>query len=338
MSSTLRIEKKSITDMPVDCIVNAANSRLQRGGGVCGTIFAAAGPDELQKACNAIGGCHTGEAVITPGFRLKAPYIVHGVGPIWQGGNQNEERMLYACYQNAMKIAYAKGCRSIAFPLISSGSYGYPVREAWRVAIAAILESPYQMDVTIAVIDDRSLQMGMSILKDRVTRKSNADKEFQFFWHEYDMYGEFSQWFYSPFVVEGIRYETAEQYMMSRKALLCEDLIRYALILNEPDPARCKKLGREVRNFEKYQSQWEACREEVIYHGNLAKFRQNETAKEVLLSTGDKILAEASPIDAVWGIGMDARDPRCRDPQKWNGENLLGKALMRVRDMLRKEG
>ena len=164
MAGTLHIRKQSITEMDVDCIVNAANSQLRQGGGVCGAIFAAAGARELQAACDALGHCPTGEAVITPGFKLKAKYIVHAVGPIWQGGNHNEEKLLYNCYQNAMKVAYAKGCRSIAFPLISSGIYGYPVKEAWRVAIRAIQESPYDMDVTIAVIDDRALQLGTSIL------------------------------------------------------------------------------------------------------------------------------------------------------------------------------
>ena len=174
MAGTLRIRKQSITEMDVDCIVNAANRQLRHGGGVCGAIFAAAGARELQAACDALGHCPTGEAVITPGFKLKAKYIVHAVGPIWQGGNYNEGKLLYNCYQNAMKVAYAKGCRSIAFPLISSGIYGYPVKEAWRVAIRAIRESPYDMDVTIAVIDDRVLQLGTSILSQEAKTASPA--------------------------------------------------------------------------------------------------------------------------------------------------------------------
>ena len=172
MAGTLRIRKQSITEMDVDCIVNAANSQLRHGGGVCGAIFAAAGARELQAACDALGHCTTGEAVITPGFKLKAKYIVHAVGPIWQGGNYNEEKLLYRCYQNAMKVAYTKGCRSIAFPLISSGIYGYPVEDAWRVAIKAIQESPYEMDVIIAVIDDQALQLGTSILSQEVKTSS----------------------------------------------------------------------------------------------------------------------------------------------------------------------
>ena len=174
MAGTLRIQKQSITEMDVDCIVNAANSQLRRGGGVCGAIFAAAGASQLQAACDALGHCTTGEAVITPGFKLKAKYIVHAVGPIWQGGHHNEENLLYRCYQNAMKVAYTKGCRSIAFPLISSGIYGYPVKGAWHVAIKAIRESPFDMDVTIAVIDDRALQLGTSILSQEAKTASPA--------------------------------------------------------------------------------------------------------------------------------------------------------------------
>ena len=174
MAGTLRIQKQSITEMDVDCIVNAANSQLRHGGGVCGAIFAAAGASQLQAACDVLGHCPTGEAVITPGFKLKAKYIVHAVGPIWQGGSHNEETLLYSCYQNAMKVAYTKGCRSIAFPLISSGIYGYPVKDAWRVAIKAIQESPYDMDVTIAVIDDNALQLGTSILSQEAKPASPA--------------------------------------------------------------------------------------------------------------------------------------------------------------------
>ena len=174
MAGTLRIQKQSITEMDVDCIVNAANSQLRRGGGVCGAIFAAAGASQLQAACDALGHCTTGEAVITPGFKLKAKYIVHAVGPIWQGGNYNEGKLLYNCYQNAMKVACAKGCHSIAFPLISSGIYGYPAKDAWRVAIRAIRESPFDMDVTIAVIDDRALQLGTSILSQEAKTASPA--------------------------------------------------------------------------------------------------------------------------------------------------------------------
>jgi O-acetyl-ADP-ribose deacetylase (regulator of RNase III) len=127
-----------ITSMKTDAIVNAANSMLQMGGGVCGAIFRAAGAIELQKACNEIGRCETGQAVITKGFQLPAQYIIHTVGPIWCGGTNAEEDRLSACYRNSLQLAKKHHLTSIAFPLISSGIYAYPKEAALQVAIDSI--------------------------------------------------------------------------------------------------------------------------------------------------------------------------------------------------------
>ena len=333
MAGTLTIKKEDITKMAVDCIVNAANNQLKHGGGVCGAIFSAAGAKELQTACDAIGMCGTGHTAVTPGFKLKAKYIIHAVGPRWQDGKHYEAEMLYNCYKCAMMDAQERNCHSIAFPLISSGIYGYPVKEAWEIAIRAIRDcqeahADYQLDATIAVISDDALKLGNSILA-----RKEAPSQFVFFWHEYDQYGVFSQWFKYSFVIEGIRYETAEQYMMAKKALLAGDLQSYALIMNEPDPSKCKKLGKQVKNLD--VAAWDRCKEEIVYHDNLAKFSQNEKAQYYLLSTGDKILAEASPYDTIWGIGLEASDFDSTNPDRWPGKNLLGKVLMRVREELR---
>ena len=136
----LSLIRCDITTLQVDAIVNAANSALAPGGGVCGAIFKAAGYQELDAACKAIGGCSTGQAVITGGFALPAKYVIHTVGPIWHGGDRNEPQLLRDCYLNSLKLAAARGCQSIAFPLISSGIYGYPKKEAFKIAIAAIEE------------------------------------------------------------------------------------------------------------------------------------------------------------------------------------------------------
>lgn len=151
----LEIIRNDITKMKTDAIVNAANSRLKQGGGVCGAIFAAAGADKLQAECDRIGYCDVGDAVITGGFALPAKHIIHAVGPVWQGGDHHEEKLLTSSYTNALILAKENGCSSIAFPLISSGVFGYPKDKALQVAISAIgaflLEN--DMNVYLVVFD-----------------------------------------------------------------------------------------------------------------------------------------------------------------------------------------
>jgi O-acetyl-ADP-ribose deacetylase (regulator of RNase III) len=144
--------------METDVIVNAANSDLRMGGGVCGAIFAAAGAEQLQAECSRIGHCDTGEAVITGGYDLPASYIIHAVGPIWQGGSQGEERLLHSSYTRSLELAMKHNCSSIAFPLISSGIYGYPKDQALRIAISAIGEFllKFDMEVYLVVFDRRA--------------------------------------------------------------------------------------------------------------------------------------------------------------------------------------
>ncbi len=129
-----------ITTLTVDAVVNAANEQLAPGGGVCGAIHRAAGP-ELARACAAVGPCPTGQARITPGFRLPARFVVHAVGPVWRGGEAGEPALLASAYRSALQLANDGGLTSIAFPAISTGIYGYPVAAATRVAVTAVRES-----------------------------------------------------------------------------------------------------------------------------------------------------------------------------------------------------
>ena len=171
MKSTIEIRKTGITDLNSDAIVNAANSQLLEGGGVCGAIFSAAGSNELADACSEIGGCETGNAVITPGFNLESKYIIHAVGPIWRGGDDNEEELLYNAYRHSLILAKENDCRSIGFPVISSGIYGYPKEEAWQVAVRAcrdfIDDNPdYPICITFAVLSEESKNLGEKTLSE----------------------------------------------------------------------------------------------------------------------------------------------------------------------------
>jgi O-acetyl-ADP-ribose deacetylase (regulator of RNase III)/predicted RNase H-like HicB family nuclease len=154
----LRIVRNDITKMQTDAIVNAANSDLRMGGGVCGAIFAAAGAEQLQEECLRIGHCDTGEAVITGGYGLPARYVIHTAGPVWQGGGHDEARLLHSCYTNSLELALKHDCSSIAFPLISSGIYGYPKDQALHIAISAIGEFllKHEMDVYLVVFDRKA--------------------------------------------------------------------------------------------------------------------------------------------------------------------------------------
>lgn len=162
---SFQIVHNDITNMHTDAIVNAANSLLRAGGGVCGAIFRAAGSSGLEAECREKAPCPTGQAVITKGYGLAARYIIHAVGPVWQGGGQGEEEALAGAYRHALLLAAEHGCESVSFPLISSGIYGYPREQALRVAvrtIEAFLED-HEMAVYLVVFDRKAVRISESL-------------------------------------------------------------------------------------------------------------------------------------------------------------------------------
>ncbi len=136
--AVIELHRGDITRLGLDAIVNAANAGLSGGGGVDGAIHRAAGP-ELLAACRTLGGCATGDAKITPGFRLPARWVIHAVGPVWRGGDHGEAELLARCYRRALALAEAQGMRSVAFPSIATGVYGYPIERAARIALREVV-------------------------------------------------------------------------------------------------------------------------------------------------------------------------------------------------------
>jgi O-acetyl-ADP-ribose deacetylase len=160
----LQTAQGDITGETVDAIVNAANSGLTRGGGVCGAIFAAAGP-ELGGACAELGGCPTGDAKATPGFRLPARWIIHAVGPVWHGGDAGEPDLLASAYRRSLAVADELGARSIAFPAISTGIYGYPLVAATEIAVRTCTEADSDVDIIrFVAFDAKTLDAYQSVL------------------------------------------------------------------------------------------------------------------------------------------------------------------------------
>lgn len=478
--SGILIQKISITDVRADALVNAANSDLQQGGGVCGAIFTAAGSASLRQACNAIGHCDTGKAVITPAFKLHAKYIIHAVGPVWHGGQHHEPQLLYSAYQSSLKLAVDHGCTSIAFPLISAGIYGYPLEDAWRKAIQAcrdyLQKNPdAEIEIIFAVLDDKAQKTGRHVLKDQAPKLIIAcaddwdihpmsqkhdtftlkrhftgdqmqklrighipeEMEDKWFWYmkgsilyahrswtgfciytveftgndtamvtvsrdpeqytqtsiendykqlnellnwwtgeDYDYYNEWlsetvdmlkknrqigetlkinantvsavyfhlpeepngylSNWYASEFDLDGIHFTSVEQYIMYRKCMLFGDTASAKAVLAAKTPDQQKAIGKKAGGY--IENVWNGIRQMVVLEGLMAKFSQNEDLKQDILDTGDSWLVECAGQDKIWACGIHLDDEKRKDASNWSGTNILGFALMEIRDRLRNSG
>jgi len=171
MTARIEVIQADITTLPVDAIVNAANSSLLGGGGVDGAIHRAAGP-RLLEATRTIGGCPTGQARLTPGFDLPAKWVIHTVGPVWQGGHAGEDEVLASCYRESLKLAVSVEARTVAFPAISTGAYGFPMERAARIAIdeigANLDQFPQIERVLIAVRGEQAMRIHSDALARRL--------------------------------------------------------------------------------------------------------------------------------------------------------------------------
>ena len=257
-----------------------------------------------------------------------------------------------------LDLAVENGCKSIAFPLISSGIYGYPKEQAWRVAIGACREKIEQLggrapEVVFCVMSDSSLALGTKTLHELSGKKARTgqrsrhldrlrsgrrtrvpgDASNSVFFHNADgPYGFLSNWHISWFEVDGFSYSSMEQYMMHQKALMFGDVETAIEIVNAKDPSKIKALGRKVKPFD--STVWAGRAQIIVYRGLVEKFKKGSVLADMLVGTGDAMLVECSRGDRIWANGLAEDDARRFDISQWKGKNLLGFALMEVRSRL----
>ena len=252
-------------------------------------------------------------------------------------GRPHDTAALAGCYTAALDAALAAGCDAVSIPTLGAAG-GWPPQFAVPVALVAAdnwekAHPGAALDVTLLAPDQRTYDLyeEFAVTEKDVPRPGNVVG----FFHEYGPNGWFSNWYPAVFTVDGVTYLNAEQYLMHQKALCCGDEATAQKVMENPDPKTVKLLGRAITPYD--DAKWAAVRQEVIYRGLLAKFGQNSGLKHQLLATGDALIAECSPNDRIWGIGLPLDDPRCQDPAQWQGQSILGSTLMRVRTQLRQE-
>ena len=254
--------------------------------------------------------------------------------PVYDG-RPHDTAALSACYAAALDAALAAGASAVTIPTLGAAG-GWPPQFAVPAALVAVenwrRSHPHAaLAVTLLAPDQRCYDLyGEFAVTERDAPMTGPVVGF---FHEYGPNGWFSNWYPAVFTVDGITYLNAEQYLMHQKALCCGDAATAGRVMENPDPKTVKLLGRAITPYD--EEKWAAVRQEVIYRGLLAKFGQNSGLRHQLLATGDALIAECSPNDRIWGIGLGLEDPRHQDPAQWQGQSILGRALMRVRDTLR---
>lgn len=333
-----------------DAIVNSANNSSPGGNGINAAIHKAAGKG-LIMAYTKQGGCKMGEAIATHAYKLPCKYVIHTIGPKWVDGNHNEVGFLISCYKNSLKTVTTLSAvtdhdtYSIAFPSISTGVSGFPLDKAAYVAVHAVtdylfthstkIENIYWVlyDETTKIAYDQALT---NLAKELKLDQGTDQDQIICFYHEYELYGCFSNWYPSEFDYAGKHYTNTEQYMMFQKVMMFGRKDLAEQIMQTTNPKECKDIARQ--KFSEFNPiTWDSTCYTVVKRGVKAKFRQNPAIRKILLSTGNALLAECSLKDKKWGIGVDISDPDRYDISKWSGKNLLGRILMEVREELRLE-
>ena len=333
----IQLMKGDITKQKdVQAIVNAANCSLLGGGGVDGAIHRAAG-HRLLEECRKFGGCNTGEARLTFAYNLPCEYIIHTVGPKYTDGLHKEPELLRMAYENSLKTALKKGIRSIAFPAISTGVYGYPLEEATRIAVDTVTDFMKKYEnsfefIRFIAFDDQTLEVYQKVMNE-YEKKNPVSRETVICFHDpNEENGYFSNWYLSDFYVDGIKFSSMEQFMMYNKAIIFHDKSMAENIMSTNDVSKIKEYGRDVKGYD--DPYWNGIRQVIVYRGLYEKFSQNVELREKLKNTGNSILAECAVRDKIWGIGLSMTDPDRFDRTRWKGKGLLGYTLMMVRDRL----
>ena len=328
--TTLIITEGDIVQVGTEAIVNAANSSLADGAGVTGAIFKAAGP-EMARHTAKLGGCPTGHARLTPAFQISAPtsYVIHAVGPVYDDYSPVEAvQLLSNAYRSSLELAALNGIKSIAFPAISTGIYGFPLKMATAVALRTVLtfikDAPHSLEeVKFVVRGEQALtvyRLDLAQLLSQLPAEVTGDNTVYFHGKE-EPYYEFTNSAPYGFFSNNTFWQTAEHYFQAQKF---PKMALYEEVRQARTPAAARELAQ--LNQRRWRSDWDEVSEGVMGDALRQKFADNPPLKQLLLSTGQRPLVAADHEDPIWGFGPDRQ-----------GENKLGQILMELRDQYRTE-